>query len=96
MAAGATATQAEIDAIRVQLGLDRPLVEQYRRAISPALLPATSAILRLSAAIRCGRSCERIPATLLLMLSAILVTVLVGVPAGVVAGAQPAVAGPIS
>ena len=27
--AGATATQAEIEAVRVQLGLDRPLVEQY-------------------------------------------------------------------
>ena len=32
--AGATATQAEIEAVRVQLGLDRPLVEQYFKHIS--------------------------------------------------------------
>ena len=87
MVAGATATQAEIDAIRLQLGLDRPLVLQYLSHIAGLF----TGDLGYSSTFRGNPLrpiAERIPATLVLMLSAILVTVVVGIPAGVVAAAN--------
>ena len=87
MVAGASATQAEIDAIRVQLGLDRSLVVQYLRHITGLV----TGNLGYSSTFRGNplpHIAERIPATMLLMLSAILVTVVVGIPAGVIAAAN--------
>jgi ABC-type dipeptide/oligopeptide/nickel transport system permease component len=84
MIAGATATQAEIEVVHHQLGLDRPLLVQYAQRVLGLLYGD----LGYSATFRANplpRILERVPATLLLTASAIAVTVLVGVPAGIVA-----------
>jgi peptide/nickel transport system permease protein len=82
------ATQAQIDAARVTLGLDRPLYEQYlhflRNALSGDLgnsfvynRPALDLVF------------ERMPATLELAAAAMLLAILIGVPLGVHAGLHP-------
>ncbi|HEY7579623.1 MAG TPA: ABC transporter permease [Acetobacteraceae bacterium] len=84
MIAGATATQAEIEVVRHQLGLDRSVLAQY----SQRVLGLLHGDLGYSATFRANplpRILERVPATVLLTVSAIAVTVLVGVPAGVIA-----------
>lgn len=84
MIAGATATQAEIDVVRNQLGLDRPLLVQYGDHIAGLL----RGDLGYSATFRANplpRILERVPATLLLTAAAIALTVLIGIPAGVIA-----------
>jgi ABC-type dipeptide/oligopeptide/nickel transport system permease component len=84
MIAGATATQVEIDTVRHQLGLDQPLLVQYAHHV----LGMLRGDLGYSATFRANplpRILERVPATLLLTLSAIIVTVLVGIPSGVLA-----------
>ena len=84
MVAGATATQAEIDVIRHQLGLDRPWYVQY----TDRVLGLARGDLGYSATFRGNplpRILERVPATLLLTASAILLTLVAGIPAGVLA-----------
>lgn len=82
--AGAGATDAEIRAIRAQLGLDRPFIEQLfawyggllRGDLGRSILlnrPVWQAVV------------ERLPITLPLAFFALVLTVLVGVPAGVIA-----------
>jgi ABC-type dipeptide/oligopeptide/nickel transport system permease component len=86
MVAGATATQAEINVIRHQLGLDRPLYMQY----GDRVLGLAHGDLGWSATFRGNplpRILERVPATLLLTASAILLTLIAGIPAGVLAAA---------
>ena len=84
--AGATATQAEINAIRHQLGLDRPVLVQYADRLSGL----TRGDLGFSSTFRGNplpRILERVPATLALTTCAIGLTILVGIPAGVAAAA---------
>ena len=84
MIAGATATQAEIEIVRHELGLDRPLLAQY----SDHIMGLLRGDLGYSATFRANplpRILERVPATLLLTASAIALTVLVGIPAGILA-----------
>ncbi len=84
MIAGATATQAEIDVVRHQLGLDRPLLVQYGAHIE-GLLHGDLGYSPTFRANPLPRILERVPATLLLTASAIALTVIVGIPAGIVA-----------
>lgn len=84
--AGSGATQSEIEHIRVQLGLDRPLIQQY----SSHLIGLIHGDFGYSPTFRGNplpQILERVPATLLLMFSAILVTIVIGIPAGVTAAA---------
>jgi peptide/nickel transport system permease protein len=85
---GPDASVAQMQATRVELGLDRPLYEQllafYGRLLHGDLgrsyflnRPVTQALW------------ERAEPTTLLTLSALLVAVVIGVPAGLVAGAYP-------
>ena len=85
---GPDATTAQIEATRVQLGLDRPLPEQllafYRRLLQGDLgrsyfldRPVTQALW--------GRA----EPTTVLTLSALLVAIVIGVPSGLIAGAAP-------
>jgi len=85
---GPDATPAQIEATRVQIGLDRPIHEQllkfYARVLRGDLgrsyfldRPVTQALW------------ERAEPTLLLTFSALFVAVAMGVPAGLVAGAYP-------
>jgi ABC-type dipeptide/oligopeptide/nickel transport system permease component len=86
--AGPNSTQAQVDAIRHELGLDRPLYAQYARflgnlargemGMSLSLrLPVTHVVLR------------RLPATLALMVASVLVTIVLAVPSGVIAAVRP-------
>jgi ABC-type dipeptide/oligopeptide/nickel transport system permease component len=87
LAAGATATQAEINAMRIFLGLDRSLTGQYL-AYLDGLAHGT---LGYSVTFRGNPFwpiVARIPATLRLTGAAILLTVLIGLPAGVCAGVR--------
>src|SRR5215212_6887243 len=86
-AAGAMANQAEIEAMRQKLGLDRPLVEQFFGHIV-GLLRGDFGYSSTFRGNPLWPVLERIPATLLLMGSAITVTILVGIPVGVIAGAN--------
>ena len=84
--AGATATQAEIDVTRHQLGLDRPVLAQYVTRIAGL----ARGDLGYSSTFRGNplpRIMERVPATLLLTACAIGLTILAGIPAGVAAAA---------
>jgi peptide/nickel transport system permease protein len=85
---GPDATPSQMQATRIQLGLDRPLHEQllgfYSRVLHGDLgrsyflnRPVTQALW------------ERAEPTALLTISALLVAVLIGVPSGLVAGANP-------
>lgn len=85
--AGATATQAEIETVRVQLGLDRPLPEQYASHV----LGLFTGDFGYSSTFRGNplpHILERLPATLLLAFSAIALTIVIGIPAGVIAAAN--------
>lgn len=86
LAAGATATQAEIEATRVRLGLDRPLVEQYFRH----LFGLVQGDLGYSTTFRGNplpHILARLPATLELAAASIFLTVAIGMPAGIIAAA---------
>ncbi len=92
MLASPEATDAQREAIRVSLGLDKPLVVQYLVFIGQAVQgnfgnsfltgePAMRLIL------------ERMPATLELASVAMLLSVLIGVPLGILAGLRPKAVG---
>lgn len=87
LAAGATATQAEITAMRASLGLDKPVIWQYLGYLNGLL----HGNLGYSSTFRGNPLwpiAERVPATIRLMLAAISLTVAVGIPAGIIAGAN--------
>lgn len=82
------ATQAEIEAARVSLGLDKPIVQQYFNFLGNAVQgdlgrsfvynePALHIIL------------ERMPATLELASTALLIAIVLGIPLGLIAGLYP-------
>jgi peptide/nickel transport system permease protein len=85
---GPDASIQQIEATRVQLGLDRPLHEQlfkfYRRVLSGDLGRSYFLDRPVTQALR-----ERAEPTLLLTFCALLVAVVIGVPSGLVAGAYP-------
>jgi len=87
MIAGRTSTPAIREQIRHQLGLDRPLPEQYARYLSRLVqgdmgksYARKSDVAPLIA--------SRLPPTLLLMLGAILAELMIGLPAGVYAATR--------
>lgn len=83
-----TASQQEIEDATRELGLDLPVHEQYLRFVNNALhgdlgnsFVFNQPALRLIA--------ERVPATLELAVSALLISVVVGIPLGLMAGLKP-------
>ena len=81
--AGATASQADIDLLRTRLGLDRPLVEQYAGRLG-GLARGDFGYSSTFRGNPLPHVLARLPATLLLMVAAILTTIVVGLPAGIV------------
>lgn len=83
-----SATPEEIQAATQALGLDRPLPVQYGIFVKNALSGnfGRSYMFHLSAL---GLILDRLPATLELVLVAILLSAVVGIPCGVLAGAYP-------
>lgn len=88
MMASPEATELERDAIRTNFGLDKPLLEQYAIFMTHAVrLDFGKSFLTGQSAM--GLILERMPATLELALSAMLLSGLVGVPLGIWAGLRP-------
>jgi peptide/nickel transport system permease protein len=80
---GFDATQAEIDALRRHLGLDRPLGTQFVLWLGNVLRGNLGTSLFLDKPV-VSVIVERLEPTLLLTLYALLIAVLLGVPAGVI------------
>ncbi|WP_122816939.1 ABC transporter permease [Nocardioides pantholopis] len=85
--AGAGATDEQVQQVRVSLGLDQPLLEQYLHFLADtARLDFGSSLMTGEPALRLVL--DRMPATLLLTAVTVVVSVLVGVPLGVLAAAR--------
>jgi len=88
LAGGLHASQQQVDAVRQQLGLDKPVLVQYWRWLTHALHGNLGTSLydrsSVSAAI-----VHRFPITLSMAFGALFVIVLLGVPAGIAAGTHP-------
>ena len=87
MMAGATASQADIELLRTRLGLDQPVLAQY----GTRMLGLLQGDLGYSSTFRGNplpHILSRLPATLALTATAILVTVAIGIPAGVLAAVR--------
>jgi peptide/nickel transport system permease protein len=85
---GESAAPAAREELRARLGLDRPLAEQYGRWLTGL------ARADLGESIRSGRPvtellAERVPVTVTLALTALLVAVSIGIPLGVLAANAP-------
>ncbi|SEE59846.1 peptide/nickel transport system permease protein/glutathione transport system permease protein/oligopeptide transport system permease protein [Rhizobiales bacterium GAS191] len=87
LAAGATATQAEIEMVRHQLGLDRSLLAQYAGHLI-GLLRGDFGYSTMFRGNPLPHILERVPATLILSASAIAVTIVLGIPAGIYAASR--------
>ena len=82
------ADQAEIERVTRQLGLDRPLWEQYGRFLAQALHgDLGQSFVHSTPAL--GLILERLPATLELAVVAMGLAVLIGIPLGLLAGLKP-------
>jgi peptide/nickel transport system permease protein len=88
LAGGLHASPQQVDLVRHQLGLDKPVLVQYLRWLTHALHGNLGLSLydksSVSAAI-----VHRFPITLSMALGALFVIVLLGVPAGIAAGTHP-------
>ncbi|MCU0986727.1 MAG: ABC transporter permease [Acetobacteraceae bacterium] len=82
--AGAGATNAEIDAIRTQLGLDQPFLVQLATWYGGLLQGDLGRSILLNRPVW-QAIVERLPITLPLALFALLLTLLIGIPAGIIA-----------
>ncbi|MDG4830399.1 ABC transporter permease [Solwaraspora sp. WMMD1047] len=85
--AGETATQADVDRIRQELGFDRPLVEQYSGWFGNVLTGDFGNSLYTGRPV-IDLIVEAAPATLSLTAMAIVIAVLIGVTAGLVAAVR--------
>lgn len=88
MVAGPSATVETVKNIRHELGLDRPFLEQYAMYLGKILQGNLGRSYKQGASVtELLRS--RLPATLLLMLGAIIFELLIGLPMGIVAALRP-------
>ncbi|MDQ3397585.1 MAG: ABC transporter permease, partial [Deinococcota bacterium] len=78
------ATQAQIDQIRINFGLDQPLYLQYWRFLSSAIQGDLGRSFQTGQPAM-GMIVERFPATAQLVLAAMLMALVLGVPMGVMA-----------
>jgi peptide/nickel transport system permease protein len=83
---GESAPEADIAALRTQLGLDRPLLEQYADFLGGVIRGDLGTSLRTGTSVR-TQIAERLPATTELAFAAMLVAVAVALPLGVAAAA---------
>lgn len=85
---GDTATQEELEAKRVELGLDKPLLEQYFRYMYKLIFKLDMGNSYVSKRPVMNEILVRFPNTVLLTAVGILVTILVGVPTGIIAAVK--------
>jgi len=81
---GEAAPQADVDALRRQLGLDRPLLEQYGDFLAGAITGDLGTSLRTGTPVS-TQIAERLPATFELALAAMLVALALALPLGIAA-----------
>jgi len=84
---GDGASAKEVEDLRVRLGLDRPLLEQYGRFASGLLQGDLGTSFRTSQPVTTA-IWERVPATVELALAAMAVALIVAIPLGVVAAVK--------
>lgn len=81
---GETAPQADVEALRARLGLDRPLIEQYGAFLSGLVRGDLGTSLRTSEPVT-DQILARLPATFELAAAAMLVAIGVSIPLGILA-----------
>jgi peptide/nickel transport system permease protein len=87
MIAGRNSTPEMREQIRIQLGLDRPIIEQYGHYVQ-RLAQGDFGISYARKSDVGDLIASRLPATLLLMLGAIIAELMIGIPAGLYAAAR--------
>jgi peptide/nickel transport system permease protein len=88
MVAGPSATVETVNNIRHELGLDRPFLEQYALYLGKLVQGNLGRSYKQGASVtELLRS--RLPATLLLMLGAIIFELMIGLPMGIIAALRP-------
>jgi peptide/nickel transport system permease protein len=85
---GETAQATDMDELRHQLGLDRPLLEQYGRFLTGLLHGDLGKSLRYDAPV-VDMVLSRLPATIQLAVSAIVIAILIALPAGILSAVRP-------
>jgi ABC-type dipeptide/oligopeptide/nickel transport system permease component len=85
---GANATPEQIAALRHELGLDRPLPEQYVSYMGRVLSGDFGRSIRTGSSVL-GQFASVFPSTLLLALTAMAIAMLIGLGLGIVAGVRP-------
>jgi ABC-type dipeptide/oligopeptide/nickel transport system permease component len=84
---GETAAPSDVDALRRQLGLDRPLLEQYGAFLAGVVRGDLGTSLRTGQPVT-TQLLERVPATFELAAAAMLVAVLFAIPLGIAAAVR--------
>src|SRR5688572_24353977 len=84
---GETASEADVNALRTRLGLDRPLLEQYGGFLNRAARGDLGTSLRTSEPVT-QAIIDRLPATLELAAAAMLVAIAVSIPLGIIAAVR--------
>ncbi len=87
MIAGRSATQATVESIRKQLGLDQPLPVQYVKYLGRLVQGDLGRSYKQKTQVR-ELIMSRLPATLLLMVGTIFFELLIGLPAGIYAATK--------
>ena len=87
MIAGRSATQATVESIRKELGLDKPLPVQYFKYVSRLVQGDLGRSYRQKTQVS-ELILSRLPATLLLMVGTIFFELLIGLPAGIFAATR--------
>jgi peptide/nickel transport system permease protein len=88
MIAGDKATETQLAQIRSNLGVDRPIVEQYARFLGKALQGDLGFSYRNQQPVA-KLVANRIPATLSLVIGGVLVWLAVGIPIGIMSARDP-------
>ena len=88
LAGGLHASQQQVNAVRQQLGLNKPVLVQYWRWLTHALHGNLGLSLYDKSSVS-NAIVHRFPITLSMALGALFVIVLLGVPAGIAAGTHP-------
>jgi len=88
LAGGMHASQEQVDTVRRQLGLDKPVIEQFWRWLTHALHGNLGTSLYDKSSVA-HAIVHRFPITLSMALGALVVIVLLGVTAGIAAGTHP-------
>jgi ABC-type dipeptide/oligopeptide/nickel transport system permease component len=81
---GESAAESEVDALRRQLGLDRPILEQYGVFLAGLARGDLGTSLRTGTPVR-SQIVDRLPATIELAVAAMLVAILSAMPLGIAA-----------